>query len=66
MMQGTITGLRTGFGFIKTEGAAKDTFFHATSLIAPLTFDELKVGDVLTFEIEEGDKGPKAVRVSRA
>ncbi|MEK7169203.1 MAG: cold shock domain-containing protein [Patescibacteria group bacterium] len=31
-----------------------------------MTFDELKVGDELSFEIVQGDKGPSAKNVSRA
>ncbi len=54
-----------GFGFITREGEAKDTFFHSKELKG-VTFDELKVGETLTFEIVDGEKGPAAVNVSRA
>ena len=54
-----------GFGFIAREGEAKDLFFHSKELQG-VTFDELKVGDTLTFEVAQGDKGPSAVNVSRA
>ncbi len=65
-MQGTIKTLTDrGFGFISQEGQAKDLFFHSKDLQG-VTFDELKVGDVLTFEVSEGQKGPAAVNVSRA
>ncbi len=65
-MTGTIKTLTDrGFGFIAREGEAKDLFFHSKELQG-VTFDELKVGDVLSFEIAEGDKGPSAVNVSRA
>ena len=65
-MQGTIKTLTDrGFGFISREGEAKDLFFHSKDLNG-VTFEELKVGDVLTFEVSEGQKGPAAVNVSRA
>jgi len=53
-----------GFGFIKVEGAAKDLFFHASSLIG-VEFNEIKAGDCVTFEdVEATEKGSKAVGVS--
>ena len=65
-MQGTIKTLTDrGFGFIAREGETKDLFFHSKDLNG-VTFEELKVGDVLTFEVSEGQKGPAAVNVSRA
>lgn len=53
-----------GFGFIKVEGQEKDVFFHSNELVN-VKFDELRAGDKLSFEVEQGEKGPKAVRVSR-
>ncbi len=65
-MQGTIKTLTDrGFGFISREGETKDLFFHSKDLNG-VTFEELKVGDMLTFEVSEGQKGPAAVNVSRA
>lgn len=65
-MTGTIKTLTDrGFGFISREGEAKDLFFHSKDLQG-VTFDELKVGDTLSFEVTEGPKGPNAVNVSRA
>ena len=65
-MQGTIKTLTDRvFGFISREGEAKDLFFHSKDLQG-VTFDELKQGDTVTFEITEGQKGPAAVNVSRA
>jgi CspA family cold shock protein len=64
-MNGTIKTLTPrGFGFITYEGAPKDLFFHSKDLVG-VTFEELKVGDAVTFKIVEGDKGPAAVEVSR-
>ncbi len=65
-MKGTIKRLTDrGFGFIAREGEAKDLFFHSSELKG-VTFDELKVGDVVTFEIAEGEKGQSATNVTRA
>jgi len=54
-----------GFGFISRDGETKDLFFHSKDLNG-VTFEELKVGDKLSFEVSEGQKGPAAVNVSRA
>lgn len=54
-----------GFGFISRQEGERDLFFHSKELQG-VTFDELKVGDTLLFEIADGDKGPSAVNVSRA
>ena len=59
----TLTG--KGFGFIAREGEAKDLFFHAKELQG-VTYEELQVGDTVNFEVAESDKGPNAVKVSRA
>ncbi|HEY4501572.1 MAG TPA: cold shock domain-containing protein [Candidatus Paceibacterota bacterium] len=65
-MTGTIKTLTDrGFGFISREGEAKDLFFHSKDLNG-VTFDELRQGDSVTFEVAEGPKGLNAVNVSRA
>lgn len=65
-MNGTIKTLTDkGYGFIAREGETKDLFFHSKNLNG-VTFAELKVGDAVTFEVEEGQKGLAAVNVSRA
>jgi CspA family cold shock protein len=65
-MQGTIKTLTDrGFGFIGRDNGEKDLFFHSKDLQG-ISFDDLKVGDTLTFEVAEGQKGPAAVNVSRA
>ncbi len=66
-MTGTIkTMLREkGFGFISREGEAKDLFFHSKELKG-VTFEELKEGDTVSFEIVDGPKGPAATGVSKA
>jgi cold shock protein len=65
-MTGTIKTLtEKGFGFIACEGQSKDLFFHSKELQG-VTFDELKVGDKVNFEIIQAEKGPAATGVSRA
>jgi len=65
-MTGTIKTLTDkGFGFIAREGEVKDLFFHSNDLKG-VTFDELKTGDAVTFEVVQGDKGPSAKNVQRA
>ncbi len=64
-MKGVIKTLTDrGFGFITREGEAKDLFFHSNELRG-VTFTELKVGDAVTFEVVNGEKGPSAKDVSR-
>ncbi|MFA6416520.1 MAG: cold shock domain-containing protein [Candidatus Paceibacterota bacterium] len=66
MKTGTIKTLTDrGFGFIAREGEAKDLFFHSKELVGVI-FEDLKVGDAVSFEITEGEKGPAATQVSRA
>lgn len=47
-----------GFGFITEEGANKEHFVHVTGLI-----DEIREGDEVEFELEQGKKGLNAVNV---
>lgn len=67
IMTGTIKTIVADkrFGFISREGEAKDLFFHANDLNG-VSFEELKVGDVVSFDVEEGQKGPAAKNVARA
>ncbi len=65
MQSGTIKTLtEKGFGFIAREGEAKDLFFHSNDL-SGVTFADLKVGDAVTFEVVDGQKGPNAKNVKR-
>ena len=54
-----------GFGFISRDGEEKDLFFHSNELV-DVDFNSLSENDEVTFEVEEGQKGPNAVKVSRA
>jgi CspA family cold shock protein len=65
-MLGTIVRKRSeGYGFIKPEDDSKDVFFHASS-VAEGTFDDLNEGDTVSFDLEEGAKGPAAANVAPA
>ena len=50
-----------GYGFISTEDG-KDIFVHFSS-ISSEGFKNLKEGAEVTFDIVEGDKGPRAEKV---
>ncbi len=64
-MTGTIKTLTDrGYGFISREGESKDLFFHSKDLNG-VSFDQLKVGDVVTFEVVSGEKGFSAKNVTR-
>ena len=65
-MNGTIKNKTDrGFGFITREGEVKDLFFHSKDLVG-VTFDEIQVGDAVTFDVVDGPKGPSAKNVKRA
>lgn len=50
-----------GFGFIVPEDGSKDVFVHVSGLI-----DEVKEGDNVEFDVEEGKRGLNAVNVKQA
>lgn len=69
MATGTIARLQTerGFGFIKPDGAAgrNDLFFHATAVMGG-SFEQLREGERVSFEVEPDPRNPtrqRAVRV---
>jgi len=47
-----------GFGFISEEDSNKDHFVHVSGLI-----DEIREGDAVEFDLQEGKKGLNAVNV---
>ncbi len=50
-----------GFGFIKDNEGDKEYFVHVSGLV-----NEIKEGDTVTFELQEGKKGLNAVNVKLA
>jgi CspA family cold shock protein len=62
MAQGTIKRLTDkGFGFIDA-GDGKDVFFHM-SAVEGTTFDQMRDGQRVSFNMGQGPKGPRAENV---
>ena len=61
MSKGTVKFFNNtkGFGFINEEGLDKEHFVHVTGLI-----DEIREGDQVEFDLEQGRKGLNAVNVT--
>ena len=59
--QGTVKFFNSekGFGFIKHDDSDKETFVHVSGLI-----NEIKEGDKVEFELQNGKKGMNAVNVT--
>lgn len=53
-----------GFGFITPDGGDRDCFVHH-SAIQMQGFRTLAEGDVVEFEVVQGDKGPAAQNVTK-
>ena len=66
MPQGTVKWFndQKGYGFITVEGGGKDVFVHHSAIVGE-GFKSLQEGDVVSFEIEQGAKGPSAVKVKK-
>lgn len=66
MEQGTVKWFNSekGFGFIERE-SADDVFVHF-SAIQGEGFKTLEEGQAVTFEVEEGARGPQAANVQKA
>ncbi len=62
-MKGTVKFFNEtkGFGFISGEDG-KDVFVHKTSLEEGVSVRE---GDQVSYDVEQGDKGAKAVNVKK-
>ena len=62
-MEGTIMRVirDRGFGFIRSSDG-QEIFFHRSSL-QQLNFDGLKEGEAVEFDVERGEKGPRAIAV---
>ena len=53
-----------GFGFIEREDKEKDVFVHI-SAVRKAGMDRLDDGQAMTFEVEEGPKGPNAINLQK-
>ncbi|MCG3164255.1 MAG: Cold shock-like protein CspLA [Bacteroidia bacterium] len=63
MSTGTVKffNVSKGYGFIKVDETNQEVFVHATGLV-----DQVRQDDKVTFEVQEGKKGPNAVNVKKA
>ena len=63
MATGTVTFFhdRKGYGFIDTDDADDDVFFHMEDVGGP----DLEEGQDVEFDITEGEKGPRAENLTR-
>ena len=53
-----------GYGFISPNDSTKDVFVHS-SAVRDAGLSGLAEGDSITFEVEEGAKGPSAVNLQK-
>ena len=58
--QGTVKFFNSekGFGFIKHDDSNKETFVHVSGLV-----NDIKEGDKVEYDLQEGKKGMNAVNV---
>jgi len=63
ILQGTVKFFhdRKKYGFITPDDEGEDVFFH----VSDLGEESVSEGDQVEFEVEEGDRGPKAVNISK-
>ena len=65
MTEGTVRWFDAdrGFGFIALGHEAEDLYVHASEIVSDDAMKLLREGQVVEFEIGEGDRGPQARRV---
>ena len=63
MASGTVAFFneRKGYGFIESDDADEDVFFHMEDVGGP----DLEEGQEVEFEIEQAEKGPRATNLTR-
>ena len=64
MNQGTVKWFNDskGFGFITCEDGSDDAFVHHSTIQGD-GFKSLAEGDAVSFDVEAGEKGPRAINV---
>ena len=67
MITGTVKWFNEskGYGFIAREDGAKDVFVHHSAILG-MGFKTLAEGQRVTFEVQQGEKGPAASNVQPA
>ena len=62
MQEGTVKFFNEskGFGFITVQNTGNEVFVHTSNLV-----EDIKEGDRVSFNIEQGQKGPMATGVKR-
>lgn len=55
---------KKGYGFIKSDGDI-DYFVHFTSIISDDDYKKLEEGDRVSFDREDGPRGPSAINVRK-
>ena len=54
-----------GYGFIEQDDNTKDVFVHWTSVEGLGNYEHMSEGEPVSYEIEQTDRGLKAVNVNR-
>ena len=49
-----------GYGFITPKDGSKDVFVHKNNILS-----QIREGDQVSYDVERGDRGLSAIRVSR-
>ena len=63
-MTGTVSkfDIARGWGFIQPDEGGRDVFVHFSKILEP-GFKALYPGDIVAFDIEDAEKGPRALEV---